>query len=453
VGAVTLRARLLASLAYVLLLAILALLVPLVHSVRARVDAEVRTEALAQAESVATSAPGVRGTALRGLARVTAENLRGRVIIVGPTGRVRADSAGRAAAGALYAGRPEIAGALRGRAVQVERTSASLRQRLLATAVPIVVHGRAAGAVRVTQSVAAVHRAVNSASLGLTLVGGLVLALGLGAGALIAAHVARPVHRLAAVARRVESGDLDVRAIEEGSSEQRALARAFNDMTARVQRTVAGQRDFVADASHQLRTPLAGLRLRIEEAAASAPEPGREQLSGALREVDRMTNIVAELLVLSQAEEPAGTPQAVELADAVRAAAERWTPAARLHHARIVVDGGGIVWCDRADLDRILDALVENALAYGPRGQTVRIVARGGRVEVQDEGPGVAADEVEAVFARFHRGGAGRMGPPGTGLGLAIARELARRWRGDVVLAGTASSGGRAIVRLRGQEP
>jgi two-component system sensor histidine kinase MprB len=83
----------------------------------------------------------------------------------------------------------------------------------------------------------------------------------------------------------------------------------------------------------------------------------------------------------------------------------------------------------------------------------VRIVARGGLVEVQDEGPGVAEEEAEAVFARFHRGGAGRAGPPGTGLGLPIARELARRWRGEVVLAAAAGGGARAIVRLRGQEP
>ena len=163
-----------------------------------------------------------------------------------------------------------------------------------------------------------------------------------------------------------------------------------------------------------------------------------------------MTSIVAELLVLSQAEEPAGTPQRVDLADAARAAAERWTPAARRHGARVAVDGGGIVWCARADLDRILDALIENALAYGPRGQTVRIVAGGGLVEVQDEGPGIAPAEAEAVFARFHRGGAGRTGPPGTGLGLAIARELARRWRGEVVLAAAAGGGARAIVRLPG---
>jgi two-component system, OmpR family, sensor kinase len=103
----------------------------------------------------------------------------------------------------------------------------------------------------------------------------------------------------------------------------------------------------------------------------------------------------------------------------------------------------------RADLDRVLDVLVENALAYGPTGQRVVIAAAGSRIEVIDEGVGLATGEEEAVFDRFHRGTAGRRGPSGTGLGLAIARELAARNGATVELERRTEGGTRAIVQLR----
>jgi signal transduction histidine kinase len=217
-------------------------------------------------------------------------------------------------------------------------------------------------------------------------------------------------------------------------------------MTARVTRSLEAQREFVADASHQLRTPLAGLRLRLEEAAVAAPGGAAgAQLAGALREVDRLGTIVGDLLVLSEAERPAApVAEAVDPGAAAQAAAARWGAAAGERGSRVVAEGDGApVRCAPADLDRILDALVENALAYGPARQTVRITAAGGRLEVRDEGAGVAPEEAEAVFSRFHRGVSGRASGPGTGLGLPIARELARRWGGDVTLAGAC-----AAVRL-----
>jgi signal transduction histidine kinase len=218
----------------------------------------------------------------------------------------------------------------------------------------------------------AVHRAIDAATLGLTAIGGLVLVLGLAAGAVIAGQIAAPLRGLAGVARRVEGGEEALRAVEEGSSEQRALARACNDMTGRVARTLRAQRDFVADASHQLRTPLAGVRLRLEEAAVAAGDgPARTQIAGALDEVDRMASIVTELLVLSEAEQPATGPERADPGAAARGAASRWTPAASGRGARIAAEGdGGPVRCSPADLDRILDALVDNALAYGPPGRS-----------------------------------------------------------------------------------
>lgn len=142
---------------------------------------------------------------------------------------------------------------------------------------------------------------MRSATAGLVLVALIVLLLGLAAGALLAASVVRPLRRLAAAARRAGEGDLSVRVPVEGSREQREVGAAFNEMTGRVQRMVDAQRDFVADASHQLRTPLTGLRLRLEEAAATADGPALEQIEGGLAEVDRLYGVVTELLVLSEA--------------------------------------------------------------------------------------------------------------------------------------------------------
>ncbi|MEA2294065.1 MAG: hypothetical protein QOE86_1704, partial [Solirubrobacteraceae bacterium] len=100
-------------------------------------------------------------------------------------------------------------------------------------------------------------------------------------------------------------------------------------------------------------------------------------------------------------------------------------------------------------LDRVLDALVENAVAYSPPGGEVELAVEDGRIAVMDRGPGLTAGEEEAVFARFHRGSAGR-GVTGTGLGLAIARQLAREWGGDVTIASRRDGGARAVVVLPG---
>ena len=105
---------------------------------------------------------------------------------------------------------------------------------------------------------------------------------------------------------------------------------------------------------------------------------------------------------------------------------------------------GAPAYCPVADLDKVLDALIENALRYG--GGEITVVSRPGGVEVLDRGPGLDGAELEAVFERFHRGRAGRTGAAGTGLGLAIARELARRWGGDVALAQRPGGGTRATL-------
>jgi signal transduction histidine kinase len=453
--AVSLRARLLAALAYVLILAIVALGVPLAVNLSARVTAEVRTQAQAQADLLAATAADLldlsHRRALNTLARTAAGSVRGRILIVNATGGVLADSAGPAQVGASYESRPEIQAALAGRQVQVQRNSKTLGQQILATAVPIIRNGRAAGAVRVTQSVAAVHSAVRNVELGLGLIGLIVLALGLSAGAVIAAQVARPLGRLEDVARRVAAGDLIARASVEGSREQRSLSTSFNEMTDRIVRLLRAQRDFVSDASHQLRTPLTGLRLRLEEAKAVSSDSAVAELDAATAEVDRLAHTVEELLLLSRAGERQTAGAVVDLADVAAAALERWRPYAadkgfELEHERS--GASPMSWAARPDVERALDALIENALHYSPGGTTVTILSAPGGLEVRDSGPGLGVDEGEIVFERFHRGGAGRSGPPGNGLGLSIARELAREWGGEVSLADRAGGGTVATLTL-----
>lgn len=429
---------------------------PLALSLRDRVDSEVRGQARSQADVVAVTASEllnpVQAAGLRRLVRVSADSVRGRVIVVDGRGRLVADSAG-ARPGRSYADRPEVRRALHGHSEQITRNSETLGTEILATAVPVLEHGSAHGAVRITQSIDAVNRAVRTSILDVAALAAVVLALGVIAGALIAQQIARPIRRLDQAARQVAGGDLDTSVAVEGSTEQRSLARTFNEMTQRVKRLLRVQQDFVADASHQLRTPLTGLRLRLEVLGDRfrGDETVGAEVGAAMREIDRLSQIVDELLILGRAGERELPGERLDLVAATRKAAERWRAAAaerRISLETSAPDGPADGWCAGPDLERSIDSLVENALLYSPPGSEVRIVAAPGRVEVLDRGPGLAPGEEEAVFERFSRGQAGQQGPSGTGLGLPIARELTRQWGGDVTLSNRHEGGLRAVIEV-----
>ena len=369
----SLRARLLLAFAYVLVLVIVALEVPLALNLSKRVDAEIKSEAQGQAQLLAAGASGRLddNAQLRPLVESSARDLGGRVIVVDENGALLADSARRSVAGApSYASRPEIAKALQGQPSQGERRSDSLDQDLLFTAVPIVLEGRPAGAVRVTQSVDAVNDEVRNDVIALVGVGVVALLLGLGVAWLLAGSLAKPLRGLAGSARRVADGDLDARAEVEGSTEQREVATAFNDMTGRLGRSLRAQREFVANASHQLRTPLTGLRLRLEAAAAKSGEPEvREELAAAEHETERLARLLSELLTLAgERERP--DPQPVDVGEAAAGAYERWlAPARRSRHVLEVDEGEPAEVCaSDEDVAAMLDNLIENALHLLARG-------------------------------------------------------------------------------------
>ena len=240
-------------------------------------------------------------------------------------------------------------------------------------------------------------------------------------------------------------GDLAARAKPTGSSEQVDVAMAFNEMADRLQAVHESQRAFVADASHQLRTPLTGLRLRLEAAEAKAGGSAADDIAAAERETERLSTVVADLLALASSEEE-GEGQQASLGDAARAAGSRWRGAADEGGRGLqVADGPAFdVRAGERDLALILDNLIENALKYSPRGSTVEIAwARDGRegvLAVTNEGGPLSEEDRAQAFERFHRGkGAPRDG--GTGLGLPIVAALARRSGGGTAALRNAGSG------------
>ncbi len=452
-----LRGRLLAAFAYVLLLVIVAVILPLALNLAHRAEAEAKAHAESQAHVVAALIAGrlTDRSAVQGVVRDASRDLGGRVIVVNADGQLIADSAGTGLVGTSYRSRPEIARALVERVTdQRERASESLGQELLVTAVPVMVGGRPTGAVRVTQSLEGVRESGRRDALALVGFGAVALLLGLAAAWLVAGSLARPIRRLAGTARRIAGGDLESRAVEEGSREQRDLAHAFNDMTGRLTDVLAAQREFIANASHQLRTPLTGLRLRLEAAALKAgdPELGRE-LVAAEAEADRLARLLSGLLSLASEGGDPGPGTRVDLADVGEEAVERWRDRAEHAGHGLIVAGEGapLVRASREDLAMALDNLIENALNYSPAGTPVTIEwgANGAwaSLAVGDEGPGIPSDERERVFVRFYRGRTSAE-QPGTGLGLAIVDSVARRWGGRARIESGTPRGTRVVVEL-----
>jgi signal transduction histidine kinase len=377
---------------------LVALGIPLTINLQRRATAELETQALIQAQGIAALIEERDlgdPERLDQIADETAPLVRGRVLVVDADGVLLADSSGPASLGALYStpGRPEIEAALDGVPTSDIRDSADLGHDIMATAVPIQEAGVVLGAVRITKDVQQVNDHVRNITLGLAVVG----LAGLGAGLLLAFGLAgslsRPLSRLADSAKRLGAGDLTTRAGSiRGAREIEDLGRSFDEMAGRLERSAQAQREFVANASHQLRTPLTAMKLRLEGAIAESHEPEvRERLEAADREVDRLSEIVDRLLVMARQIEE-GASSRVDVGEAVMRARARWDERARGLDSTLLSSGeGGTARADPTDLDQILDNLLDNAIAYAPGEITIGSALADGAVvvAVQDRGPGI----------------------------------------------------------------
>ncbi|MDX6390608.1 MAG: hypothetical protein QOJ73_1671 [Streptosporangiaceae bacterium] len=284
--------------------------------------------------------------------------------------------------------------------------------------------------------------------LGLVAVAGLAAATV--AAAALARWVSRPLNALDDAAQRLGGGTLETRSpAGQGPPEVQRVARNFNTMAGRLETLVHGNRAAMADVSHQLRTPLTALRLRLELLTQDADPTTAGELADAQEEISRLSHLVDGLLAVARAENVIVEPVPVAVNEVIRDRASAWQPVADeravvLAHA---CPGPVRALAGAGHLEQILDNLLANALEAVPSGGHVEVKAwsngNGIRVVVADDGPGMSPARREQAFRRF-----ASTAPGGAGLGLAIVHRLAVSNGGCAVLSDTAGGGLTVTVDL-----
>jgi signal transduction histidine kinase len=276
---------------------------------------------------------------------------------------------------------------------------------------------------------------------------GVVSAVGLLAVAAVAVGLARwvsrPLTSLAGAARRLGDGALGTRAsADSGPPEIRRLSADFNAMAGRLESLVRGHQSMMAEVSHQVRTPLAALRLRLDLLGEDVDEATAAEVAGAQQEISRLSRLVNGLLAMARAENVTAAPLPVAVRDVVQDRVAAWQPAADERGVMLTAARAAPVVARACEghLEQILDNLLANALDVLDAGRTIRVgaSAAGGtvRVTVADDGQGMSAEQQRGAFRRFASGRAG-----GTGLGLAIVDRLATANGGSAALSDTPGGG------------
>jgi two-component system, OmpR family, sensor histidine kinase MprB len=279
------------------------------------------------------------------------------------------------------------------------------------------------------------------------LVGGGVLLAGV-LGLLIARSALAPITRFSEQTEQVTSTLSSPRRLEEtGASELRRLATSFNRTLDALERSIQAQRHLIADASHELRTPMAALRSNIQIFLEShrLPADEREGLQQAiLDELDELTQLVADVVELARGSAPNEHTEPIELDVIVAKVVERaGRRSPRIEFASELEPTVIVNVAER--VTRAITNVIDNARKWSPEGATVEITLRDGVLRVRDHGPGFAPADLPYVFDRFYRADAARR-MPGSGLGLAIVKHAAEAHGGSVSAANAAGGGAQTEV-------
>jgi signal transduction histidine kinase len=376
---------------------------------------------------------GVHGSAL---GRTVRQLARGgdRVIVL--------DQAGRLVAGT--AARPAVTQAQLARAAATGKAATYQHDDFLLIVAPVR-RDRGTGSVGVVVLARPTSAIDHQAALLWAVIAAIATA-GLLAAALVAIGLARwvskPLSRLEIAAQELGDGRLSTRAsAETGPSEVRQLAANFNSMAARLEALVSGHQATIADVSHQLRTPLAALRLRLDLLAQDSDAAAAAELAGAQEEIARLSRLVNGLLAVARAENIV-TPQVnLPLDVVIKTRVAAWLPAADERDVRLEAAVDRVAArMGEGHLEQILDNLIANALDVLPGGGAIWITAGAvgdrARIIVADDGPGMSEQQQKVAFRRFATTNGG-----GTGLGLAIVDRLTVASGGTAALSDTPGGG------------
>jgi signal transduction histidine kinase len=289
---------------------------------------------------------------------------------------------------------------------------------------------------------------------------GALFVASLGVGWVVAGRVLAPIGRITSVARDIQATDLSRRIQLPGPEEDelKQLADTFDAMLARLDAAFAAQRQFVADASHELRNPLAIIRTNADVALTdpdASPDDLRQTIATVKRAGDRMSVLVDDLLALARRQQPTLEHEPVDLGAAVAEASDDFVVPAETRD--IVLDRaiapGVVVTGDREALKRVVANLLDNAVRLAPAGSRIRLAtgSEGNQawIAVADEGPGISLEDQARVFDRFWRADKARArSDGGTGLGLAIVRQIVQSHGGEVRLHSKVGVGSSFVVWL-----
>ena len=297
--------------------------------------------------------------------------------------------------------------------------------------VSVLVFGAGIEIVAVTHRSGAHPLRLSPVQVGLIGVIALVVAAGLTMAQ--ARRLARPVQDLARAADRVSSGDARPVSRRYGIGELDRVAEGLDNAAQRVADLISAEQDFAVDASHQLRTPLTALSMRLEEMVAAADDPDvvREEGTAALAQTDRLGQVIGQLLGRAR-RSSSGAPRLSSIDDIIAQQLTEWEPAFRAVSRKLEVTGdkGLQAYVSAGGVSQVVATLLDNALAHGDGTVSIRTsqTPRSVVIEVKDEGKGVPSDLVHRIFERSVSGAGG------TGLGLALAKSVASSDGGQLVL-------------------
>ncbi len=368
-----------------------------------------------------------------------------RVIVLDINGNAIADSESPESIGTSFISRPEVVEALTGTVSIGRRFSTTVNQELLYVAVPILNGPQTLGVVRITFPASVVDDAVNQRLRGISSVAGITVLVSILVALLLALGITRRLSNLKNVTEEFTKGNYKVRAeINGGAPEIRSLARSFNAMADQLDKLIAQQKAFAGDASHQLRTPLTALQLRLERATEmleTDPAGAAERIEAAMVETDRLQRLVEGLLVLSRTENADKVTR--DKCDAAQIACERfenWEALASEQGVELILDvpETAMIFAIPGALEQVIDNYIDNALGIVQANSTITVKitveSELTKISVVDEGPGIPEADIAKAFNRFWRA---RSDTHGSGLGLAIVDRLA-----------TASGGKAELVNL-----